>query len=42
VQGARGGRVLHTPSGLIPPELMKAHVVKQQEARQHSDEEEEY
>ncbi len=30
VTGARGGRVLHTPSGTVPPEMMKLAIVKQQ------------
>jgi hypothetical protein len=38
VTGALGGRVLLTPSGVIPPELMKARGLQQQK---HEEEEEE-
>ena len=39
--GALGGRVLHTPSGSIPAELMKARILQQQAGRRAGDEEEE-
>lgn len=36
--GALGGRVLLTPSGQIPPELLKTHIVQSQSKRSEQDE----